>query len=143
MMSAQSLASFCCSRKNRWCSWHCEPVDRALDRRGPALAQPGFRAQHVEEGDRDEPPRGGIDAAEVPEIGLGPLHVDELGELSVRRLVGSERRKPDRRRPRSRAGSPDTAIAERTDRRVAAEDRAVAALVGRAPKASPRGCPPA
>ncbi len=29
MMSAQSLASFCCSRKKRWCSWHAsQPIAR-------------------------------------------------------------------------------------------------------------------
>ncbi len=81
-------------------------------------------------GERDQPPERGVDAAEIPEVGLGAAR--------RRRTSGSGRSPPGARRAsqspvaaaRSSAASPGQRHADRAHRGVAAEDRGVAAGVG-------------
>ena len=86
-MSAQSLASFCCSSRKCWCSCaSSQAIARSTSgcQRRCAARQ---RAAHVVR--RDQPPQRGIDAAEVPEVGIAALR--------CRRTSGSGHWRPDAR----------------------------------------------
>ena len=108
MMSAQSLASFCCSRKKRWCS--CAPSQPSAARIAFAMSprQRPRAADAVDAVERDQPPQRRVDAAEIPEVRLAPAHVDELRHLPVGRLMRRERLESGRRCV-ARAPDPRTA----------------------------------
>src|SRR6185369_2680604 len=77
----------------------------------------------------DQPPQRGVDAADVPEVGLLLVGVDVLGDLAVGALVRGQRVEAldgalfERRYAAA-------AHAERTDRRVAAKHARVAVRLG-------------
>src|SRR6187401_55996 len=82
----------------------------------------------IEQRERDEPPERRVDAAQVPEIRLPALGGDELWDLAVRCLIARERLETDRCSSLEHAVS-GNCHAERADRRVAAEDRRIAAFL--------------
>src|SRR5258708_8694403 len=64
-----------------------QPLNRELDALRILPTQPAGTAAPIEKGERNQPPQCRIDAPQIPEIRLLPLHVHELRNLSVRRLV--------------------------------------------------------
>ena len=128
-MSAQSLASFCCSSRKRWCSWQAShAIARSMcgaNRRCEARV----RGDAVEGPDGEQPPQRGIDATEVPEVGLRPATIDELRDLAVGGLVLRQGRKPALR-PRAQRPVAGERHADRADRRIAREHRAIPARFG-------------
>ena len=81
----------------------------------------------VQNAERNQPPQRRIDAAQIPEVGLLLLEVDELGDLSVGRLMHRERVKTSRSLALENlvAGQGHT---DRADRGIASEDGVIAAL---------------
>ena len=79
---------------------------------------------------RDQPPQRGVDAAQVPEVGVAAQRVDVLRDLPV----GAPAARPARRGwPPRRARAPSTPLPahrQHADRGVAAEDARVAARLG-------------
>ena len=140
MMSAQSLASFCCSSRKCWCSCASSQVMARSTSALPAPLAARQRAAHVV--CRDQPPQRGVDAAEVPEIGLAVFSVDVLRDLPVAGLMRGQR-----------VQAVQCALLERGDaaavhrqhahRRIAPEHARVAPRLGRRRWRWRRGCRPA
>ena len=138
MMSAQSLASFCCSSRKRWCSCaSSQSIARCDLRAASASRADACRAAHVVGG--DQPPQRRVDAAEVPEVGVAAFGVDVLRDLAVGRLLRGQRVEAGDGAVLERV---DAAAAHRqhADRRIAAEDAGVAPRLGGLGAAWPRGC---
>src|SRR3990172_339465 len=93
------------------------------------LPQPAGGVATIEKVERDEPPQRGVDAAEGPEVGLLPAHVDEFRDLAVFRLVPGKREQPGRGFARTHGISRER-HADRAHRGVATEYRRIAAGLG-------------
>ena len=87
-----------------------EPDDRRLDRWRERIAKRVLRIVPIEPGDRDQPPQRRVDAAEIPEVGLVAIDVDELGDLPVARLVTGERHASPFAASRASVASPLSAM---------------------------------
>ncbi len=88
-MSAQSLASFCCSSRKCWCSCaSSQPMARSTP---SAQRSPLHRAVAAHVVHRDQPPQSGVDAAQVPEVRVAAFRVHVLGNLPVGSLLRGQR----------------------------------------------------
>ena len=130
MMSAQSLASFCCSRKKALVLLRLQPLNRAARRcaaSAPSSRAPLARRTCVH---RDQPPQRGVDAAQVPEVGIAAAR--------DRRTWGSGRSAPATPPARRRLATAPcferrhaaAAHRQHADRGVAPEDARVAPRLG-------------
>ena len=75
------------------------PLDRKPDVAAVLPLQPARTTASIQQRQRNQPPQGRIDAPEVPEVCLPALQVNELRDLTVRRLMCRQRVQPCRRRP--------------------------------------------
>jgi len=103
-----------------------QPRESALDFHREAHAENRLSSPRVEKTQGDQPPQGGIDAAEIPEVGLSTLDVHKLGDLAVLRLMSSQSFKAGCRALLKHC-IPGERHADRAHSGVAGEDRGVPA----------------
>ena len=129
MMSAQSLASFCCSSRKRWCSCAQQPGDGSIDFGLPAPLAARQRAAHVVDAATNHHSVASMQPR-YQKSALAVFSVDVLRDLPIGGLMGGQRVQAVQCALLERG---DTAAVHRqhAHRRIAPEHARVASRLGR------------